>query len=215
MVRTAALFSLLWAASLLTGQPAPVHTFDDHAAGSPPAGFDLTTLRQTSAGRWLVRRDGTHGALVHLADPTAAGFALALAPDSPLRDVQAVVRLRLTGGTRSGGLVWRYTDEAHYYAAVLDLARGAISLFRVTDGNRTFLESEDGLELDPAAWHTLKISHDEARITVLLGGIKVIEERDRRYDRATEPGRTGVIAAGGSEVWFDDLRIEPDRDRKR
>ncbi len=52
-----------------------------------------------------------------------------------------------------------------------------------------------------------KIVHDESRIQVSLGGIRVFEERDRRYDRETPPGRTGLVAAGNAEVWFDDLRI--------
>jgi hypothetical protein len=104
--------------------------------------------------------------------------------------------------------VWHHADAGRYYAAVLDLAKGEITLFRVTEGNRVFLESEDGLELDPAAWYTLKIVHDGSRITVSLGGIRVFDERERRSDRIAGPGKVGVIVAGGSEAWFDDLRIE-------
>ena len=172
-------------------------------------------MRQDTPGTWRVRRDGANGVLVHQAAEGAAGFGLALAPDAPLRDVQASVRLRLAGGARAGGLVWRYADANNYYGAILDLMRAEVVLFRVSAGNRTFLEREDDLELDPDAWHTLKIVHDESRIQVSLGGIRVFEERDRRYDRDTAPGRAGVIAAGAAEVWFDDLRIEPDRDRRR
>ena len=216
MSRARVALAVLWAASqTIAGQRPPGHAFDDARPGVLPAGFELAAMRQDTPGQWLVRREGVNGFLVHQADGAATGFALALAPDAAVRDVQASVRLRLTGGTRAGGLVWRYTDAGHYYGAFLDLGKAEITLFRVTDGNRTFLESEDGLELDAGAWHTLKIVHDEARIDVSLGGIRVFGERDRRYDRATGPGRTGVIAAGAAEVWFDDLRIEADRERKR
>jgi hypothetical protein len=216
MGRTGTALAVLWATSqAAAGQPPRAHTFDDDRPGAAPAGFEFSVMRQEAPGTWLVQRAGANGSLLHRADPAATGFALALAPAGPLRDLQASVRLRLAGGTRAGGLVWRYTDAAHYYAAVLDLVKAEITVFRVTDGHRVFLESEDGLELDTEAWHTLKIVHDESRIGVSLGGIRVFEERDRRSDRATAPGRTGVIAAGGSEVWFDDLRIEPDRDRRR
>jgi hypothetical protein len=216
MSRARVALAVLWAASqAVAGQGTPGHTFDEARPGAPPSGFELAAMRQDAPGRWLVRREGMNGILLHHAEEGATGFGLALAPDPPRRDVQASVRLRLMSGTRAGGLVWRYTDAAHYYGALLDLGSATITLFRVTDGNRTFLESEEGLELDAGAWHTLKIVHDEARIDVSLGGIRVFEERDRRYDRTTGPGRTGVIAAGAAEVWFDDLRIEAHQERRR
>lgn len=215
MARTAATIGILWlAGAAAAGQSAPARTFNDVRTGDLPAGFELATTRQDGPGTWLVRRTGSDGWLVHEGDPAAMGFALALAPDAPLRDVRVSVRLRLAGGARAGGLVWRYLGPADYYAAILDLGRHEIVLYRMAAGNRIFLESEDGLELDAAAWHTLRVVHDEARIDVSLGGIRVFNERDRRYDRSTGPGRTGVIASGASEAWFDDLRIEADRDRR-
>jgi hypothetical protein len=216
MARSVVTLAVAWAALQAASAPPPVtHTFNADGAGTLPAGFELAAMRQDGPGTWLVRRDGANGVLVHQAARGATGFALALAPDAPLRDVQASVRLRLTGGARAGGLVWRYADANHYYGAMLDLASAEVVLFRVTDGNRTFLEREDDLELDPSAWHTLKIVHDESRIKVSLGGIRVFEERDRRDARGAAPGKTGVLAAGAAEVWFDDLRIEADRDRRR
>jgi hypothetical protein len=215
MIRVGAALAVLCAVTqAVAGQPARGHAFDGGRGDALPAGFEFAAMRQETSGRWLVRREGGNGALVHAADAAARGFALALAPDAPLLDVEASVRMRLAAGTRRGGLVWRYTDPTRYYAALLDLGDGRLSLFRVVEGNRTFLESEDGLELDPAAWHTLKIVHADARIVVSLGGIRVFEERDRRYTAAV-PGRTGVIAAGDAEAWFDDLRLEPARLRRR
>ena len=216
MARSFVPLAVAWAAlQAPAAQPSVLHDFNKDGAGSVPPGFELAAMRQDTAGAWLVRRDGANGVLVHEATDKAGGFALALAPAPPLRDVQASVRLRLASGARAGGLVWRYADANNHYGAILDLAKAEVVLFRVTAGNRTFLEMEDDLELDPAAWHTLKIVHDESRIQVSLGGIRVFEERDRRNDNGAAPGRTGVVAAGAAEVWFDDLRIEPDRDRDR
>jgi hypothetical protein len=67
---------------------------------------------------------------------------------------------------------------------------------------------EDDLELDADAWHTVKIKQDGSEIDVSLGGIHVLRDRDRRDNRPRE-GLVGVVATGHSEVWFDDLRIEP------
>jgi hypothetical protein len=215
MDRVAYALVLVWfAVRAASGQPS-VRNFDADRPGALPGGFELATLRQERPGTWLVHREEGNGWLAHRADPSASGFALALAPDPPLRDVEASVRLRLAGTARAGGLVWRYVDAGQYYAAVLDLAQQEIVLFRVTAGNRVILEVEDGLELDAAAWHTLKVVHDESRIAVSLGGIRVFEERDRGDDRHFTPGRSGVIAAGAADVWFDDLRIAPDRERRR
>jgi hypothetical protein len=216
MARSFVTLAVAWAAlQPAAGQPPVTHTFDREGPGPLPAGFELAAMRQDTPGTWLVRRDGANGVLVHQSADNASGFALALAPGVPLRDVQTSVRLRLNSGARAGGLVWRYADASNFYGAILDLAQAEVVLFRVTAGNRTFLEREDDLELDPAAWHTLKVVHDESRIQVSLGGIRVFEERDRRSEQDTAPGKTGVIAAGAAEVWFDDLRIEPDRDRRR
>jgi hypothetical protein len=202
--------SLSAAAPVQRGQ---TFTFDADRAGAAPSGFTLAAMRQEAPGAWLVRREGSNGLLAHLADPDAGGFALALAPGVAQPDVVASVRLRLSGGAMAGGLVWRYTDAANFYATLLDLSGRELVLFRVSGGNRVFLESKDDLELDPAAWHTLKIVHDDDDIRVSLGGIRVFEDRDRRGDRRAAAVRTGVIAAGKAEVLFDDLRVEPPRNR--
>lgn len=205
--------SLTATAALAAGQNPAVRTFDDKP-GPLGGGFELTAMRQATPGTWAVHRAGANGWLVHDADASASGYALALAPDPPLGDVEISVRLRLAGGTRAGGLVWRYAGPDDYHAAVLDLRRRALTLFRVTGGNRVFLESEDDLELDVDAWYVLKVVHNDGRIVVSLGGIRVLEERERRPGRNAASGRVGLIATGSSETWFDDLRVAEARDKR-
>jgi hypothetical protein len=201
------------AAATLAAQRGEVWTFDADATGAAPPGFTLAAMRQASPGAWLVRDEAGLRVLSHGAEPAATGYALAIAPGEPRADVLVSVRLRLAGGRRVGGLVWRYQDAHNYYAAVLDLGDGSLSMYRVAGGNRVALERRSHLELDANAWHTLKVVHDDEAVFVSLGGIRVIEERDRRFDRLG-PGLSGVVAGGDADVWFDDLRIEPDRDRR-
>ena len=130
--------------------------------------------------------------------------ALAVLDDPPLRSVEASVRVRLAGGARAGGLVWRYQDEDNYFLARLDLGVQDLALYRVVRGNRVRLEDEDDLELDPDAWYTLKVRHEGERIRIYLGGIKVIEEYDRSQPAA---GRVGLWSADDSLGWFDDVRV--------
>jgi hypothetical protein len=194
-------------------QEATTLTFDQEKPGTPPARFMFAAMRQPGAGSWIVRRQGTRGHLAHDADPAATGYALAVFSGSSLRDLALSVRLRLSGGRRTGGLIWHYQDEQNYYASVLDLQRGELTMYRVASGNRVQLEFEDDLELDLEAWHTMKVVHTGNSTRVSLGGIRVFEDEHRGQDRA-RGGRVGLVAAGDAEVWYDDLRIDlPSRGR--
>ena len=206
-----ALSVIVWSA---VAAAAPVQgdrlwSFDVDKPGAPPAGFQLTPMRQESSGTWLIRRDGANGVAVHEGNPAHTGFALAIADAPAFRDGSVSVRLRLAGGGRAGGVVWRYQDAENFHAAVLDLSDRSLSLFRIVRGNRVRIEDEDDLELDPAAWHTLKVVHDEAEVRISLGGIRVFENRERTFGA----GRVGLLASGTSLVWFDDFQIRPESRR--
>lgn len=181
-------------------------TFDTDKVGAPPAGFTFAAWRQPSAGEWLVRR-GTSNYLHHPATPAAAGYSLALSPATAARDVELTARFRLVDGGRAAGLVWRYLDDHNFYAALLDLGRGEVALWRVTGGNRVLLEVEDDLDVDADAWHALRVRHDDEEVRIYLGGIRVVREDDRRGSRTLGAGRGGVIAQGDAGVWVDDFRM--------
>jgi len=63
-----------------------------------------------------------------------------------------------------------------------------------------------------SAWHSVRVVQDDDDIRVSLGGIGVIRARDRTF---ADAGRVGVWSGGGATAWFDDLRIEPEEDRRR
>jgi hypothetical protein len=131
---------------------------------------------------------------------------MALAPETFLRDLSITVRIKTLDGGRTAGLIWRYTPEGDYYLARLNLGNQGeqeLNLYRVIRGNRSRLEKTDDLEVDPAAWHTLKIQHHGDRIRVWLNGIPVGNTRDRTIEGA---GRLGVWINADSSAWFDDLQ---------
>lgn len=197
---------------LAADQQAWTITFEDDRVDHPPAGFTLAAMRQSDAGRWLVQRDSTGHHLVHRADPAAPGFALAVSNRMTPDDLSVSARVRFNGTSMSGGLVWRYRNDQNYYALLLDLNRGVLSIYRVTAGVRIQLDTRDELELDPAAWHSLKVVHVGNDIRVVLGGVRVFDEHDRRADRRPDgEGRVGVVATGASEIWFDDVSVESKR----
>lgn len=202
------------AVGLSAMQGGKARTFDLETPQLPPAGFVFGAMRQPGSGRWLVDREGTNGVVTHVADPAAQGYALALATEAVGADLDVSVRLRFTGPNRTAGLVWRAIDDQNFHALVLDLGANTLSVYRVASGNRIRLDLADDLELDPLAWHTLKVTHDDDEIRVSLGGIGVFRERDRRDRAPGQPLRAGLLAGGTTDVRFDDLRIEPDRGRR-
>jgi hypothetical protein len=210
VVRPALLVLALVTVTEATGASGP-RTFDSDAVGKPPAGFTFHAARYAAAPRWLVEREGANGFLAHGGEASGhAGFDLAVLDGERSRNVSVSARLRLVSGQRSGGLVWRLQDPENYYLARLDLDRQDIALYRVTAGNRTRIEGEDDLELDVAAWHTLRVVHEGEEIRVYLGGIRVLRARDRTFSQA---GATGVWCTGDAVAHFDDFRFSPADDR--
>jgi hypothetical protein len=193
-----------------------IHTFDAETVGRPPSGFVFRVARESAPARWVVQREGVNNYLAHLGEPsTRGGFSLALL-ETPLPDGATFVsaRTRRAGHEGSIGVVWRVQDADNYYLARLDLSRQDIGLYRVVRGNRVRIEGEDDLELDPDAWHTLKIVQKEADIRVYIGGIRVLRARDRTFGGS---GAAGVWSTGDALAHFDDVRIgtEKDEDSRR
>ena len=196
----------LFLQAAVAAQDVVLRTFDDDKIGAPPAGFTVAAGREAAADTWAVRREGTARVLVHEGKPSPPdSFAVAIFSASQYQDVQVSVRLKATGGGRSAGVVWKYQDAMNHYSAQLDLARQELAMYRVVNGNRIRLEREDDLELDPDAWHSLKVFQENGMIRVYLGGIRVLDERDRS-PRAR--ASVGLWTGGDSTVMFDDFRIE-------
>lgn len=190
-----------------------VRTFEEDAVGAPPPGFVFAIARQQAPARWLVRSDPANRYVIHLADASATGgFSLAVLEAPHPAQMRASVRLKLIDGEQLGGIVWRYQDPENFYLAALDLRLQELALYRVSRGNRIRLDDEDELELDAAAWHSLRVVQDDDDIRVSLGGIGVIRARDRTF---SEGGRAGIWSGGGATAWFDDFRTEPELNRDR
>lgn len=187
-------------------QAVVIRTFEDDKIGAPPAGFVVAAGREAPVEGWSVKREGNARVLVHdgKAAVPADSFAVAILSGAQHSDVSLSVRLKATGGSRAAGLVWKYQDPLNHYAVQLDLARQELSMYRVVSGNRIRVEREDDLELDADAWHSLRVLQDNGQIRVYLGGIRVLNERDRQPQA---PAGVGIWVSGDSTVMFDDFRV--------
>jgi hypothetical protein len=196
----------LFLQAAVAAQNVVLRTFEDDKIGAPPHGFSLAAGRDAPVDGWTVMREGNARVLLHEGRQSPHdSFSVAIFSMSQYQDVQVSVRLKATGGGRTAGLVWKYQDALNHYFAQLDLVRQELAVYRVVNGNRIRLEREDDLELDPEAWHSLKVFQERDEIRVYLGGIRVFSERDRLpRSRAS----VGIWAGGDSTVMFDDFRIE-------
>ena len=196
----------LFLQAAVAAQNVIVRTFDDDKIGAPPAGFAIAAGRDAPVDGWTVKREGSARVLVHEGKQSPPdSFAVAILSAPQYQDVQVSVRFKTIGGGRTAGLVWKYQDPMNHYSAQLDLAKQEVAIYRVANGNRIRIEHEDDLELDPDAWHSLKIFQEDGQIRVYLGGIRVFTERDR-LPRAR--ASVGIWTGGDSTVMFDDFRIE-------
>jgi hypothetical protein len=134
------------------------------------------------------------------------GIDLAVASGTSFGTLALSARLRFPDAAHAAGIAWRYRDPDNYYSLALDLRAQSLRIYRVFSGNRTRLEDEDDLELDPMAWHTLKVEDNGSRMRVWLDGVPIADARDRSQ---REPGAVGVWTSGDATVWFDDVQAEP------
>jgi hypothetical protein len=203
--------ALIIAAGGSAAQPTATYRFDDLVPGRPPAGLTFAGAGSEQRDAWLVVRDGVNGVLAH-ARQERLGPALALVERTPSSGLTISSRLRFPEGAGTAGLAWRFHDAHNYYAVALDLRAQDVRIYRFAGGNRTRLEEEDDLELDPGTWHTLKVEHNGVRIRVWINGVPVAGARDRTRP---QPGAAGVWTSGDSTVWFDDVRVASLRDTPR
>ena len=207
---TALRLTMVIPASVIIFSSETVRTFDAESPGRPPSGFSFRVTREASPAKWLVQRDGANGFLAHVGEPSAkARFSLAIVDDTAAGADWVSARARMAGGQGSLGVLWKVQDADNYYLAKLDLSRQDIGLYRVVRGNRVRIEGEDDLELDPNAWHTLKVVQDGESMSVYIGGIRVLRARDRTFEKS---GAAGVWCTGDAVAHFDDVKIGREND---
>lgn len=197
--------------AVVRAQPRVERTFDGDRVGAQPNGLLFTRMKGAAVGRWLVQRSGQDTFLAQAGEGTSDGVVLALVDGQghEYEDVRVTTKMRLAGGARSAGVVWRYQDEENFYLASLDLAAQRIDVYRIAQGNRVRIKSEDDLALDPNAWHTLTVVHEENEIRLYIGGIHVFEFWDRALRRA---GRAGVWSTANTVAHFDTMTVQPEVD---
>jgi hypothetical protein len=193
--------------ALLFGERTPI-TFDTDDPGRPPTGFAFVLTGQGRPGVWLVRKDdAAHGnVLVQTdTDPTADRFPVAVYNDFSARDVDLTVQFKPVSGRgdQGAGLVWRYRDPNNYYLARCNALEDACTIYRVVNGQREALSSQN-VQVGSAAWHTLRVEAGGDHFVVAYDGTKVLDVKDGTFSDA---GKVGLWTKADSLVYFDDFSM--------
>ena len=189
-------------------------SFDDVEAGQLPEAFAaLETAGVGTPATWRVAEDPDAPSGDKVLRVTAANagstFNVLLAPTPAPADVDLSVRLRADSGDedQGGGLVWRARDADNYYVARWNPLENNLRAYRVKGGRRRMLVSAD-VELDPRAWHTLRVLARGRKLVVLLDGQELLTHEDETFRAA---GRVGLWTKADASVSFDDLELSAAR----
>lgn len=202
---------------LRRGSAVRVVDFESERVGEAPKGFRSGLAGQGGAGSWRVRAGGAgaNGKVVVQEDGKGVGprYPLAILEGLRARDVDVSVRFQGRDGLedRGAGLVWRAQGDHDFYVLRTNTLEQNVVQYLTKDNLRVHLppvchEADYGvnLQLDPAAWHTLRATMVGDRIQAYVDGRHLFDVVDGRL---ADPGLVGFWTKADSIIAFDDLVI--------
>jgi hypothetical protein len=187
--------------------------FESMPVGSAPAGFTTTFTGEGLPSAWNVTSDstapsGTRVLVQSSRDENGFHFPLCLDESILAKDVALSVRFKTVGGrmNRSGGLVFRFQDEDHYYLARFNSLEDNVNVYHYdAPGHRTLLTGAYHLLITEEEWHTLRVEARGTRIKVWYDGKLRYELEHAGIQQA---GKVGLWTKSDSVTYFDDLTVE-------
>lgn len=185
-------------------------TFEEDAAGALPKDWiSAETNSDGAPASWSVAQgqDALQGEryLRVVTANTGSTYNLLLTADSYPADLELAVWVRADSGKgdRGGGLVWRAQDTENYWITRWNPLEKNLRLYLVEGGARRQLASAE-LEVDPAAWHELRVIARGASATILFDGAQAIA-----YEDAALPGggKIGFWTKADACASFDALTL--------
>ena len=180
--------------------------------GKLPENWERAQTGEGQGSVWKVVADKTapSGSGATLAQ-TAVGptqfFNLATLKDSHFLNGTITIRLKPIEGKddQGGGIVWRYQDAKNYYVCRFNPLEDNIRVYRVIDGKRIQLGTEEKLKFPDIQWHTLSITHDGDKIACSLNGKMYLQVEDKTISK---PGRVGFWSKADAQTRFDGMEIQ-------
>lgn len=208
---TALLTVALLGAMLTAEEKSPRLRWSKDDVGKVPAGWKAARTGKGEGSVWKIETDTSapSGRGLVLAQ-TAAGpsrlFNLCIAEDGQFQDVEIQVAFKAVRGKedQGGGIVWRYQDSNNYYVARMNPLESNYRVYKVVDGKRTQLATQEELKIPAGEWHTLKIEQAGEEIECWLDGKRYLHVKDPTFTKA---GKIGLWTKADAQTRFDDLRV--------
>jgi predicted DNA-binding transcriptional regulator AlpA len=179
--------------------------------GKVPKGWKAEKTGKGEGSIWRIVEDNTAPSktgvvLAQTAESPNAVFNICVAEDTNLQDLELGVAFKAIHGKndQGGGLVWRYQDANNYYIARMNPLEDNYRVYKVVDGRRHQLATQEGIKVPAGEWHRLKIVQQGGHIECFLDGDKKLDVKD---DTFPKPGKIGLWTKSDAQTYFDDLRV--------
>jgi hypothetical protein len=133
-------------------------------------------------------------------------FNLCILEGTSAQGVEISVKMKsLRGQTdQGGGVVWRYKDENNYYVTRYNPLEKNFRLYKVVDGKRTQLASNEDLTLEKSDWHSIRVRHVGKRIVCKLDDDNSLQIEDETFPNA---GKVGLWTKADAQTAFDQFIV--------
>jgi hypothetical protein len=181
-------------------------------AGKLPGGWKADRAGEGKGSEWKVVADKTAPSkggyvLAQTAKGPSRLFNLCVLEKSSFTDGEVSVRIKAVAGKidQGGGVVWRYQDAKNYYVCRYNPLEDNLRVYKVIDGRRVQLGTEEKLVREKGKWFTLSIAHKGDAITCSLDGKKYLEVKDGAIKKA---GKVGLWSKADARSHFDELTVK-------
>lgn len=173
-------------------------TFSSVELSKLPIGWAAET------GTWITALDTSNSAL-KMSENDGSEFNIAVLKSIKFMNAEIEARVKALQGEedQGGGLIWRYVNSKNYYIARLNPLENNIRVYKVVNGKRKQLQTED-TSVKTAEWFTLKVKAQGDRIECYLNDKMILSGID---DTFPNPGLVGFWSKADAVSLFDDLKI--------
>ncbi len=150
-------------------------------------------------------------ALAQTADGPRRMFNLCVLEKSKYGDVEVKVAFKALKGKidQGGGIVWRYQDANNYYVARMNPLEDNYRFYKVVNGKRTQLATQEGLKVPAGEWHTLEIECIGNKIECELDDKVILKLEDNTF---AKPGKVGLWTKADAVTAFAGFTVEKESD---
>lgn len=187
-------------------------SFEDDAVDAIAKGFRVVAVGEVvdPPATWAIVEDAEapsppHAFGVTKTVGTNKSYNLALVEGTRYGDVELNVMLAARSGSNNqgGGVMFRAKGEADHYIARYNPVENNFRVYALIGGARVDIAAAP-LELDPKAWHALRVTMVGDHIECFVDDKLVVAADDKSLP---EPGMIGLWTKGDAATVFDDLTV--------